>query len=51
MIIIRVCRSDKTIFESGAESEKNAEPDKEHIEMMTFLLAHLTAKVSILTNE
>lgn len=42
-----MCHSDKTIFEGAAESEKNAEPDKEHVEMMTFLLAHLTAKVSL----
>lgn len=36
---------DKTVFESAAETDKNAETDKEHIEMMTFLLAHLTAKM------
>lgn len=42
-----VCHSDKTVFESAAETDKNADTDKEHIEMMTFLLAHLTAKVSL----
>ncbi|XP_071343802.1 HAUS augmin-like complex subunit 8 [Trachinotus anak] len=36
---------DKTVIENGTEPEKNPEIEKRDIEMQTFLLAYLTAKM------
>lgn len=48
MDISDLCLKDKTDHEHVAESERNPENDKKLIEMQTFLLAYLTAKVSLL---
>lgn len=38
---------DKTLIENATEPERNPENEKKLIEMQTFLLAYLTAKVSL----
>lgn len=40
-----LCFEDRTVIENAAEPEKNPENEKEIVEMQTFLLAYLTAKV------
>ncbi|XP_070410023.1 HAUS augmin-like complex subunit 8 isoform X1 [Nothobranchius furzeri] len=36
---------DKTVIETAAEPDKNPETEKQNVEMQTFLLAYLTAKM------
>uniref|UniRef100_A0A1A7XDW7 HAUS augmin-like complex, subunit 8 n=1 Tax=Iconisemion striatum TaxID=60296 RepID=A0A1A7XDW7_9TELE len=36
---------EKTVFENTAEPDKNPETEKQNVEMQTFLLAYLTAKM------
>lgn len=42
-----ICLTDKTVYEHVAEPERNPENDKKLIEMQTFLMAYMTAKVSL----